>query len=109
MGREIDKISKPMHRHFTSAYRGIGLNRLDKVFPVHVSIVRNFSKGGGSTGIARNLGLVRWPMRGRRRIGIFDKACECSLEALRELYFRRRGRRSVERSEKDRHYEMVQV
>jgi hypothetical protein len=44
-------------------------------------------------------------MRRRRRVWIFGKVCECSLEALRELYFRRSGSRSVECSEKNGHYE----
>ena len=90
------------------AYRGIGLNRFDKVVKVHVSLIRNFSKGG-NTCIPRNHGFVRWPMRCRRRVRIFGKICNCSLEALRELYFCRGGRRSVECSEKNRHYIMVKV
>jgi len=63
------------------AYRGIGLSRFDKVSKVHVSLIRNFSKGG-STCIPRNLGFVRGPMRRRRRVWILGKVCECSLEAL---------------------------
>jgi hypothetical protein len=90
------------------AYRGIGLNRLNKVSKIYVSLIRNFSKGG-STCTPRNLRFVRGPIRRRRRVWIFDKVCECSLEALRELYFRRGCRRSVECSEKNRHYEMVNV
>ena len=90
------------------AYRGIRLNRLDKVFIVHVSLIRDFSKGG-SICIPRNLGFVRGPMRRWRRVWIFGKVCECSLEALGELYFRRGGRRSVECSEKNGHYEIVKV
>ena len=88
------------------AYRGIGLNRLNKVSKVHVSLIRNLSEGG-STCIPRNLRFVRGPMRRRRRVWIFDKVCKCSLEASRELYFCRGGRRFVECSEKNRHYEMV--
>ena len=90
------------------AYRGIGFDWLDKVPIVHVSFIRNFSKGR-STCRPRNLGFVRGPIRRRRRVRIFDKVCECSLEALGEFYFRRGGRRCVECSEKNGHYEMVKV
>jgi hypothetical protein len=90
------------------AYRGIRLNRLHKVSKVNVSLVRNFSKGG-SISIPRNLRFVRGPMGRRRRVWIFGKVCECSLEALRELYFCRGGSRSVECSEKNGHYENGKV
>ena len=86
------------------AYRGIRLDKLDKVFMVHVSLICDFSKRG-SICIPRNLGFVRGPMRCWRRVWIFGKVCECSLEALGEPYFRRGGRQSVECSEKNRHYE----
>ena len=91
------------------AYRGIGLNRLDKVSKAHVSLIRNFSKGVRILCIPRlrNLGFVQGPMRRRRRVWILGKVCKCGLEALREIYFRRSGRRSVECSEKNGHYEMV--
>ena len=75
---------------------------------VHVSLIRDFSKGG-SICMLRNLRFVRGPMRRRRRVWVFGKVCEGSLEALGELYFRRGGRRSVERSEKNGHYETVKV
>jgi hypothetical protein len=84
------------------AYYGIRLNRLHKVSKTHVSLIRDFSKGVGEC-IPRKLGFVRVPMRRRRRVWIFDKVCECSLEVLRELYFRRGGRRYVECSEKNGH------
>src|SRR6267154_1832068 len=87
------------------AYRRVRLNRLHKVTKVHVSLIRNFSKGG-ITCIPRNLRFVRGPMRRRRRLWILGKVCECSLETLRELYFCRGGRRFVKCSEKNRHYEM---
>jgi hypothetical protein len=48
-------------------------------------------------------------MRRWRRVGILGKICERSLEGLRELYFRRGGRQSVECSEKNGHYKMVKV
>jgi hypothetical protein len=105
-GGEIYKIN--LASSISRAYRGIGLNRLDKVSKVHLSFIPNFGKGG-SPYFPRNLGLVWGPMRRRRRVWIFGKVCECSLEAVRELYFRRGGRRSVECSEKNGHCEMVEV
>ena len=48
-------------------------------------------------------------MRRRRRVWIFDEVCKRSLEALRELYFRRGSRRAVVCSEKNGDYEMVKV
>jgi hypothetical protein len=90
------------------AYRGIGLNRLNKVSEVHISLVRNFSKGIRIC-IPRNLRFIRGPMRRWQQVWIFGKICKRSLEALRELYFCRGGRRSVECSKKNKHYEMVNV
>ena len=49
----------------SSAYRGIGLNRLHKVSKAHISFVRNFSKGVRIC-IPRKLRFVSGPMRRRR-------------------------------------------
>src|SRR5260370_35849044 len=76
------------------AYRRIGSNRLDKVTKAHISLVRNFSKGG-NTCIPRNLRLIRGPIGRRQGLGVFGKVCERSLEALREFYLCGGGRWSV--------------